>query len=245
VMGRVDCQLVPVEGSTRRNLTILNPDDGTDTHLRLPGFQVKAKDIARLMQVLRETAGPDALVVFSGSRPAGMDMAALLELIGTVEHTGARIALDLNGPDLQAALTHLHYIWLISPNRQEITQALGLNADLPLEDLIRAARELPNRVEHVLLSLGREGSVLVTPKQSIRGTTKVEPDRIVHTVGAGDSLLAGVIDGLLDESNSPEKALSWGMGVVAYKLTHSEPMDIDVVSPCCDGVTCEVIDHAQ
>jgi len=237
----IDEQLLPVSGKTRRNLTILDPDARTDTHLRLPGFEVTARDVSGLARVLRTLVDAESVVVFAGSRPRGMKMAGLLDLIGVAHQAGARIALDLNGADLYQALLHLNHIWLISPNRQEFYEAMSLDPDTSIGDLMRAARHLPNRVDHVLISFGGEGAALISPQQTVRGTVSIDPAKIITTIGAGDNLLAGLIYGFY-EFETPEIALGWALGVASQKLVEAGPLDVDGHSPGAEYVTCEVIE---
>jgi len=97
-------ELVPIAQPTRTCTTLLDPELGTDTHIREQGPTVTPQEIAALGARLRTLASPDALVVFCGSLPPGMDNAHLTGLIATCRECGAQVAADLNGPQLAAAL---------------------------------------------------------------------------------------------------------------------------------------------
>ena len=84
--------------------------------------------------------------------------------------------------------------YLIKPNRDEAEHYLG-RPIASVSDAARAARELCERgIENVMISLGADGAVLATPAGVFRADAPQVAVR--STVGAGDSMLAGFIDGL-------------------------------------------------
>ena len=95
--GRAVCQLLAVRGATRENITILDPVNHTDTHIRTAGFEATRQDVQRVVSKLGLLAREGAFVVFSGSLPPGMTPLDLDTLIYVALGGGAKVVLDLSG----------------------------------------------------------------------------------------------------------------------------------------------------
>lgn len=224
--GRIDNQLIPVPGRTRENVTIVDPDTGNDTHLRMQGFTVTGDDLARLGAVVGRLSRAGVVMVFAGSLPAGMDAHALIELVRRAKAGGAQVALDLDGVVLGGVLDAAGGVWLVSPNRSELAEALGKRGELSDAELLPAARDLGTRAQRVLLSLGAQGAMLLTPDGAWRGACPVDRGLVVSTVGAGDCLLAAVVDGCLS-GMTPDETLRRGVAVASASIRNAEPVGFD------------------
>lgn len=224
--GRIENRLIPVPGGTRENITIIDPQSGTDTHLRMPGFTVTEDDVTRLEKMIDELARPDGVVVFAGSLPPGMDIESLNRLVLAGHGRGARIALDLSGPELIHAIISVGAVWMASPNRKELMDALNISKDLTQEMLFSAALTLASRTDLLLLSLGAEGAALVAGGEVYRGTCPVPGESVKNTVGAGDSLFAAALDASL-AGMTPEQTLCRSMAVAAANIQCSETVCFD------------------
>ena len=81
--------------------------------------------------------------------------------------------------------------WLIKPNEDEIT----LYADAPIHTLEDAARTICDLhrqgIDHVLLTQGEKGALLATSEGVLKAS--VPQIRVLSTVGAGDSSIAGFL----------------------------------------------------
>jgi len=132
------------------------------------------------------------LVVVAGSLPRGVEVPWFVEMLQRLARLGARVALDTSGPALREGLALSP--WLIKPNEEELAQARDLDpADA--QALADEARRLNARIEHVVMSQGAAGVSWFSPAAAWHAQPpKV---RVVSTVGAGDSLLAGMLHGLL------------------------------------------------
>lgn len=228
--GRIDNQLIPVPGATRENITVIDPQAGTDTHLRTQGFTVTRDDLTRLEDMITRLTRPDDLLVFAGSLPPGMDIEALNRLVHAANTRGGRIVLDLSGPELIHAIMHVGTVWMASPNRKELMDALSMSKDVTLEKLLTAARTLASRTDRVLLSLGADGAALITGDEVYRGTCPVPSESIANTVGAGDCLLAAALDASL-AGMTPEQILCRSTAVAAANIQSPE-----TVGFVCDQV---------
>lgn len=115
--------------------------------------------------------------------------------------TGAKLAVDTSGPALAAAIQL--GVDLIKPNEHELADALGL-ADARPQTVMAAVDSLA--IDTVILSMGSEGALFVSGSKKVLAQTPVL--EVVSTVGAGDSLLAGYLAGVLQGFSLEDRARS-------------------------------------
>ncbi|MGN2623240.1 1-phosphofructokinase [Stutzerimonas balearica] len=184
-------EFVRVAGETRSNIKLAEAD-GRITDINGPGLEVGAAQREELLARLERLVPGHELVVVAGSLPRGVEVPWFVELLQRLARLGARVALDTSGAALREGLALSP--WLIKPNEEELAQARGLDpADAQV--LADEARRLNARIEHVVMSRGAAGVSWFSPAAAWHAQPpKV---RVVSTVGAGDSLLAGMLHGLL------------------------------------------------
>ena len=205
----VHSHFVPVAARTRSNITVAE-SDGTVTKLNEPGFPLTDDDVETLTRVLRAIVSPGDWVVLSGSVPPGFTPAQLRSLIESLTASEASLAIDTSGDALVASLAARPR--LIKPNRTELAELVGRPLD-SIAEVIAAAEEVrAGGVEIVLVSLGADGAVLVSPGGVLVGESRVDVPR--STVGAGDSFLAGFLVKFSHNEHDVEaalvEALAWG-----------------------------------
>lgn len=193
---RIATRAVPVQGSTRANVTITDPA-GVTTKLNLPGARLSEADAAAVVRAAVEASRGARWLVLAGSLPPGVAEDFYVDVIEAVRAAygaGApRIAVDTSGPALAAVVARGRPD-LIKPNDEELAELAG--SAIPEGDLARAvvsvARSLvPARVGAALVTLGADGAVLVDADGA--WTAAPPAIRVVSTVGAGDSSLAGYL----------------------------------------------------
>ncbi|KSW26215.1 MULTISPECIES: 1-phosphofructokinase [unclassified Pseudomonas] len=181
---------VRVPGETRSNIKLAERS-GRITDLNGPGLEVHAEAQRRLLDGLDELAADQDLVVVAGSLPRGVDPQWLHELLLRLKRLGLRVALDSSGEALRQGLAARP--WLVKPNAEELAEACGPAGEGGADAQARALRA--GGIEHLVLSEGAEGVRWYGPDGLWQATPpKVE---VASTVGAGDSLLAAMVDGLL------------------------------------------------
>lgn len=184
-------EFVRVAGETRSNIKLAEAD-GRITDINGPGLEVGAAQRDELLARLERLVPGHELVVVAGSLPRGVELPWFVELLQRLARLDARVALDTSGAALREGLALSP--WLIKPNEDELAQARDLDpADA--RALADEARRLNARIEHVVMSQGAAGVSWFSPAAAWHAQPpKV---RVVSTVGAGDSLLAGMLHGLL------------------------------------------------
>ncbi|WP_315336886.1 1-phosphofructokinase [Pseudomonas grimontii] len=197
---------IRVPGETRSNIKIAE-QDGRVTDINAPGPLVSEQaQQALLDQLTRSAPGHDAVVV-AGSLPRGVSPQWLQGLLEHLKRLGLKVALDTSGEALRAGLKAAP--WLIKPNTEELADALG-NATNVISQLHQQG------VEHVVVSDGAAGVSWYSRATTLHATPpKVT---VASTVGAGDSLLAGMLHGLLS-GEAPEHTLRRATAIAAMAVT--------------------------
>lgn len=210
--GFVDA-FIRVPGETRSNLKLAE-SGGRITDINGPGPMVSDAAQQALLDRLDQIApGHDAVVV-AGSLPQGVSAQWLQALIVRLKELGLRVALDTSGEALRAALDAGP--WLIKPNTDELADVLGIEATSVTAQAQAASRLHAQGVEHVVISDGAEGVNWFSVGSAMHAT----PPRVLvaSTVGAGDSLLAGMLHGLLN-ADPPEQTLRTATAIAALAVT--------------------------
>ena len=210
--GFVDA-FIRVPGETRSNIKVAE-QDGRITDINGPGPVVDADAQQALLDRLLQIApGHDAVVV-AGSLPRGVTAQWLRELIDKLNALGLKVALDSSGEALRAALQASP--WLIKPNTEELAHALGCEVVSPIAEAQAAARLHAQGIEHVVISHGADGVNWF----SVGSALHASPPKVsvASTVGAGDSLLAGMLHGLLS-ADTPEQTLRTATAIAAMTVT--------------------------
>lgn len=198
-------RIVPIDGSVRSNVTIVEPD-GTTTKFNEAGPTLSLGEVKALVAATVELVVPGGWVVGCGSLPPGVDAGFFADLVSAVHDRGARIAVDASGPALRSAVEAGPD--LVKPNREELFEASGI-AVKTVGGAVRAARVLRELgAGAVLATLGADGAMLVDAAGVVFGTARVDEPR--STVGAGDAALAGFLSCPEGGRAALATALSWG-----------------------------------
>jgi len=194
-----------VDGRTRHNINIIDQKNKREVHLRSMSGLTSGKAIKNLYRDLRKLVGRDRICVFAGAMPDMSLLPEMLSLIKMCQQKGAKVVLDSSGPMLKA-IVHEGGLWLIKPNVQELKEMLGEEIANKQEALTKAGERLLGRAEHILISRGEKGAVLVTAEGSYKGQYQGKSQPVQSTLGCGDYLLAGFLRGYLQKTE-PAKAL--------------------------------------
>ena len=179
-------------------------------------MRLAIKGVGRQIETLRDDAD---YLVFSGSLPPGAPPDCYIDL--AEKAPSARVVVDVSGEALRRAARS--GVFLLKPNVQELAELAGCDRFDSDAEIARAAREVVDAggAQYVLVSLAAGGAQLVSAEVTLRlhaPTVKVD-----STVGAGDSMVAGVVLGFA-QGRSPEQAARLGVaaGTAAVKTPGTE-----------------------
>lgn len=206
-------QVVP--GRTRINVK-LTESDGIVTDLNFSGFAIGMQDWQRFVSDSLNWLGQFDMVCVSGSLPSGIDPQAFSDWMSRLRTLCPCIIFDSSRAAFTAGLSASP--WLVKPNRKELENWIGRK--LPgLHEVIAAAHQLREQgIAHVVISLGEQGALWVNA--SGEWLAKPPAVKVVSTVGAGDSMVGGLIYGLLMRESS-EYTLRLATAVAALAVSQS------------------------
>ncbi|MFW7381761.1 MAG: 1-phosphofructokinase family hexose kinase [Oligoflexus sp.] len=193
-------ELMPteLEAWTRENLLVIESSTSNQYRFGMPGPDIKTTEWQAVISNLEKSIKDARYLVASGSLPPGVPIDFYRQLSEIASTHGVRFILDTSGQALSEGLKH--HCYLIKPNLRELRQLTGrtLMHEAEQEEAAEALVH-EGKVEVVVLSLGSAGALLVTKdiKQRLRSPTVP----IVSKVGAGDSMLGGIVFGLLHNMN--------------------------------------------
>jgi len=193
----LDVRRVPIAGHVRANLAVTDPA-GITTKLNLPGARLSPDEISAVVDATVAASAGARWLVLAGSLPPGVPDDFYVRVIGAVRAVHGEkaplIAVDTSGPALAAVVAHGRPD-LIKPNDEELGELVGAPLDgADAQSALDVARALvPDRVGAALVTLGARGALLVDADGAWAAVPP--PIRVVSTVGAGDSSLAGYVLG--------------------------------------------------
>lgn len=201
-----------VAGATRQNIKVAE-QDGRMTDINGAGFEVTEADKTAFAETLPALCAKADVVVVSGSLPKGVLLEDFSFWLSLIKNSGAKLVVDTSGDALKAAVRVQP--WLIKPNADELFSAFGLDSDT--KEAQRAAFEnLKDSVTQIVLSRGELGVTWLKADGSlVANTPKVN---VLSTVGAGDSLLSGMVHGLLMGGQDAE-VLSRAVALAAHGVS--------------------------
>ena len=156
------------------------------------------------------------ILVLSGSIPSCMPGSAYEDVLERVEEKGILCVVDATGWLLLNALKYSPF--LIKPNKQEMEEVFGINL-VNNADVIFYAKKLQKMgAKNVLVSMAGAGAVLVDETGEVYESAAPN-GKVINSVGAGDSMVAGFLVGYMEclendsiaESSCYEKAFKMGL----------------------------------
>jgi len=204
-----DIKIVPVKikSWTRENISVVD----TLTHLQyrfgMPGPRLIEAEMKLIIQTLNKQTKQGDILAISGSLTEDISTDYYAEIIKSLSNKKVKIVLDTSGKALTKALKE--NVFLIKPNQRELAQLAGKEF-LDSNEQEEFAKYLiqSGRVEYVIVSLGSRGAFIVS-KDGINYQTPPSV-KVKSTIGAGDSMLAGIIYALL-QNETPQNILKWGV----------------------------------
>lgn len=179
--GGVDQRWIPVRGTTRRTLTVV--DTAGATGFNEPGPTITDEECAVLGERITAHLEDLDVLTVNGSLPPGLDGEALAPILRSARAADVPVLVDTSGPAL--ATLAAAGATVLKPNAAEAQQATGE------DDPLHAARALlALGPQSVLCSLGGDGMLAVTAGTALHGRL-AEP---LHgnPTGAGDAAVAAL-----------------------------------------------------
>lgn len=190
------------EGMTRINVKLKS---NNETEINGQGPKITDKAIDKLFMKLDEIENGDILVL-AGSIPNTLSEDIYERIMERLQNKEIKIVVDATKDLLLNVLKYKPF--LIKPNNHELGELFG-RVLKTYDEIIESARELQQMgAKNVLISMAGDGAILVCENGDVY-KIGVPSGKVINSVGAGDSMVAGFIAGYL-ETESFEKALKMG-----------------------------------
>lgn len=191
------------EGNSRINFKMRSDEE---TEINGQGPKITEENIKELYAQLDKLVAGDTLVL-AGSIPDTLPQSMYMDIMKYLEGRGIDIAVDATRKLLMNVLPYGPF--LIKPNNHELGEIFGVELK-DKDEIITYAKKLQEMgARNVLISMAGDGAVLVAENGE---TYKAESPKgkLVNSVGAGDSMVAGFISGY-KETGSYKEALRKGL----------------------------------
>lgn len=191
------------EGMSRINLKLRSNEE---SEINGQGPVIGENELKQLEEKLNVLTENDILVL-AGSIPNTMPDSIYEEILEKLESKKMKVVVDATGDLLVNVLKY--HPFLIKPNNHELGEIFGVKLQDKAE-IIKYAKELQKMgARNVLISMAGDGAVFVSED----GETYESPapkGKLVNSVGAGDSMVAGFLTGYL-ETGDYKKAFKMGI----------------------------------
>jgi 6-phosphofructokinase 2 len=185
----VPAVIIESKNETRENIVVVDQSRNLQYRFGMPGTELQHEEWKEILQVIDGMTEIEFLVC-SGSLPPGVGEDIYAQLATLAKQKGAKCVVDTSGKPLKLAIEA--GLYLIKPNLGELSASAGKEY-LNINDAKEIALGIvaSGRCEVVVVSMGANGAMLVTKDIfEIYDSPRVERK---STVGAGDSMVAGIV----------------------------------------------------
>lgn len=183
-----------VKGNNRINVK-LKMD--SETEVNAPGPDISQQELEDFYEKLSGIDG--GIVSFSGSVAANMNKDIYIEMIKKLS-PNTRFTLDTTGDVLLKSLDY--HPLLLKPNQKELEEIYGDKFNSKEEIISYIKSTMIPKAENVICSLGSDGAIFVSANNSFY--IPIVKGKVINSVGAGDSMVAGFIYAYLNEMSEED-----------------------------------------
>lgn len=189
-------------GFTRINVKIKSDEE---TEINGGGPHISHEKLRELFDKLSKLKENDILVL-AGSIPSTLKEDLYEKIMEHVKANNVKVVVDATKNLLLNVLKYNPF--LIKPNNHELEEMFNVKLE-SIDDIVTYGKKLQEMgARNVLVSRGKDGALLITENKEVF-ISNVPKGRVVNSVGAGDSMVAGFISGYINR-NSYEEALKLG-----------------------------------
>ncbi|MBC7913281.1 MAG: 1-phosphofructokinase family hexose kinase [Pyrinomonadaceae bacterium] len=181
---------IDVSAETRENFIVVATASNQQYRFGMPGSEVSTPDQDSIFKAFEELNPFPEIIVISGSLPPGVSPHFLKKLIKKGKENGAKVIVDTSEEALKHAVDE--GVFLLKPNLGELGRLVGKDS-LDNESADEAAQQLikAGKTEVIVVSLGAQGAYLIT--KDLNEHIPAPTVKKLSTVGAGDSMVAGMV----------------------------------------------------
>jgi 6-phosphofructokinase 2 len=182
-------KVIPIAGETRAGFAAT--DLSTDSQYRFvaPGPVLSNEIVDACLKEIEDCKPVPDTIVFSGSLPPGISHNVAAKFAAVSNRIGARFIADTSGDTLKQAVHE--GVYLLKPNLSELCLLVDKES-LELFEVENAAKSIIDKgnAQVIVVSMGPSGALLLT--KDICKRIPSPNVKKVSTIGAGDSMVAGM-----------------------------------------------------
>ena len=198
--------IIETRNETRENIIVLDESNNNQYRFGMPGTELSENEWKKCLKEVQEINNAEFIFAI-GSLPPGVPLDIYAQLAKIARNKNAKFIVDTSGEALKNILEE--GVYLLKPNLNELAFLAG-KKELQPNEASDVAKNIiaKGKCEVMVISMGANGAMLIT--NTI--TQIITPPPIIKksTVGAGDSMVAGIIFYLSQEKNLIE-AVQYGV----------------------------------
>ncbi|MEJ7737775.1 MAG: 1-phosphofructokinase family hexose kinase [Chitinophagaceae bacterium] len=225
---------IPIEGETRENVVVTETSTNAQFRFVMPGCELNEEISNAVIETLGALPEKPSIIIASGSLPPGVPDDFYARIATVARQLNAKYIVDTSGTPLQLAARE--GVYLLKPNLTELSKMVG-KEKLELNEVDDAALEVINsgKCKIIVVSLGPSGALMVTkngyehvPAPTVKKNT---------TVGAGDSMVAGIA-WMLTHGKTEREMIRFGVacGTAATMNSGTQLFDLENVHKLYDWI---------
>lgn len=202
----IDSIVIATKNETRENIIVLDESTNDQYRFGMPGNELSEQEWTKCLDAIDQIKDID-FIIASGSLPPGVPYKIFGQLARIAENKNAKLIVDTSGPSLNEAINQ--GVYLIKPNLGELSR-LTNKSHIEINEVERIVRAIiaKGNCEVIVVSMGAQGAMLVT--KEIAATFIPPPVVRKSTIGAGDSMVAGIVH-YLSSGYNIEHAVQYGV----------------------------------
>lgn len=193
----IDAVIIETENETRENIIVLDEAGNNQYRFGMPGTALTESELKKCLDAV-EKINDIEFIIASGSLPPGVPVNIYAALAKIAKSKKAKFIVDTSGEALKHAAEE--GVYMLKPNLGELSYLAG-KKEIPPDEIKNIAQNIiaGGACEVMVVSMGAAGAMLVTGEIAATFTPPVVERK--STVGAGDSMVAGIVFYLAQRKN--------------------------------------------
>ena len=204
---KIASRVISVDVETRENFIVLESSTNNQYRFNIQASPVNPSAAQDCLDLLQNLKTNPSFIIASGSLPNGIPENFYAEVAKWAASINAKFILDTSGKPLELAAREK--VFLLKPNLSELRQLAGKD-ELSKEDAVIAAQKIisTRNCEVIVVSLGAEGALIIT--KDLHEFIAAPNVKKQSTVGAGDSMVAGMVY-MLSQHKTLQEMIRFGV----------------------------------
>jgi 6-phosphofructokinase 2 len=203
---KIPSVIIETLATLRENIIIREESSNRQYRFGMPSSRLTVAECSKIVEAIQSVEDVSFIVV-SGSIGPDVPENIFEQIANIAKQKNAKLVVDTSGEALRHAIKE--NIYFIKPSIHELASLVNKSQLLSSEIEMAARQVLENSCcENIIVSMGNAGAMLVTKTNHFRVAAPLV--EVVSTVGAGDSMVAGILFSL-SKGQSFEEALLYGV----------------------------------